>query len=411
MNKRVLNISLRGITLASRFLFIFFLAKYLAPNDLGLYGIFTATVGYALYFVGLDFYVYTTREIIKSEKSQWGAFLKNQAFVSFLLYIVLFVLLIFTVAGGKISLAQASWFILILILEHVNQEISRLLVAISKQTTASFLLFVRQGLWAILIVILMASKIIPATLNAIFIFWSVSGLLSLILGVCSLKKAKMGGWKSEIDYSWILKGIKVSGLFLIATLALRGLQTVDRYWMQYLNDLEVVGAYVLFIGMASTLMTFLDASVFSFSYPALIKLKNDGDKIAFRKHLKKMSITTVAITIAFVVISVLLMPFLLKWTEKPIFEKYLLVYYILLAATAMNALGMIFHYALYAIGKDKAIIASHIISLLVFFVTVLMLQNNHKITAVPAGITAAFTFILIFKSVVFYYSKKEFKTS
>lgn len=409
MNKRMLNISLRGITLASRFLFIFFLAKYLAPEDLGLYGIFTATVGYALYFVGLDFYVYTTREILKSEKSQWGSFLKNQAFVSFLLYTLLSTILIFTTVTGKITPAQALWFVLILTLEHINQEISRLLVAISKQTTASLLLFVRQGLWAIAVVILMATKIVPGTLNEIFIFWSASGLLSLVMGFISLKKVNMGGWKDKIDYLWIIRGIKISGLFLIATLALRGLQTVDRYWMQYLNDLEVVGAYVLFIGMASTLMTFLDAGVFSFSYPTLIKLKNDGNEIAFDKHLKKMSAVTISITVAFVLISVLLMPFLLEWTGKPVFEKYILVYYILLAATAINALGMIFHYALYAIGKDKAIIISHIFSLLVFFITVIILQGQHKIIAVPAGITAAFTFILIFKSVAFYSSKDALK--
>lgn len=411
MNKRILNISLRGVTLASRFLFIFFLAKYLAPEDLGLYGIFTATVGYALYFVGLDFYVYTTREILKSEKSQWGAFLKNQAFVSFLLYILLLIFLFFTTVAEKITPAQASWFLLILILEHLNQEISRLLVAISKQTTASLLLFIRQGLWAIVVVILMATKVVPGTLNEIFIFWSVSGLLSLVLGFSSLKKANMGGWGNKIDYPWIIKGIKISGLFLIATLALRGLQTVDRYWMQYLNDLEVVGAYVLFIGMASTLMTFLDAGVFSFSYPALIKLKNDGNKIAFDNHLKKMSVITVVVTIAFVIISILLMPFLLKWTGKPIFEKYIFVYHILLVATVLNAFGMIFHYALYAIGKDKAIIVSHITSLLVFFITVIILQDHYKIIAVPAGITAAFAFILVFKSVAFYCSKKVLKDS
>ena len=409
MNKRILNISLRGVTLASRFLFIFFLAKYLAPEDLGLYGIFTATVGYALYFVGLDFYVYTTREVLKSERKQWGSFLKNQAFVSFFLYILLFITLFLTVVSGKITVIQASWFLLILILEHINQEISRLLVIINQQTIASVLLFVRQGLWAILIVALMATRILPGTLNNVFLFWTASGLLSMTLGFLSLKKVGMGGWQSKIDYSWIIKGIKVSGFFLVATLALRGLQTVDRYWMQYLNNLEVVGAYVLFIGMASTLMTFLDAGVFSFSYPALIKLKNEREDSGFEKHLKKMSVITILITIAFIIISVLVMPLLLTWTGKPIFEKYILVYYILLIAVAMNALGMIFHYALYAIGKDKAIIVSHIISLAVFFVTVCALQNYHKIIAVPVGVTAAFTFIFIFKAIVFVCSKKIYK--
>lgn len=397
MKKRALNISLRGVTLASRFLFIFFVAKYLNPSDLGLYGIFTATVGYALYFVGLDFYVYTTREILKNGRDKWGGYLKNQISLSSVLYVVLIITLAAAMMTDKISSEQALWFIGILILEHINQEISRLLVAINKQTAASALLFIRQGLWAIVLVAMMWLQWIPGNLSSIYTLWFTSGVISLIAGVVLLKKIKMGGWNTKINYAWIKDGIKVSGLFLIATLALRGLQTIDRYWVQYLNGLEVVGAYVLFIGMASTLMTFLDAGVFSFSYPTLINMYNQGDKKGFQQHLYKMSLTTIVITLIFIVVSLTLMPYLIAWTGKDIFNGYLEIYYILLVATVCNALGMIVHYALYAIGKDKVIIISHIGSLLVFAVTVYSLQNWNKVVAVPLGMVAAFLFIFVFK--------------
>lgn len=67
---RLINFSLRGATFGTRFLIIFFLAKYLDPAEAGLYGIFTASVGYAMYFVGLDFYTYVCREIVETPSTQ-----------------------------------------------------------------------------------------------------------------------------------------------------------------------------------------------------------------------------------------------------------------------------------------------------------------------------------------------------
>lgn len=66
------NIAIRGSTLASKFLLIFFLARFLEPSELGVYGLFAATIGYSLYLLGFDFYTYTTRELLKCDRSQWG---------------------------------------------------------------------------------------------------------------------------------------------------------------------------------------------------------------------------------------------------------------------------------------------------------------------------------------------------
>ncbi|MGN6620788.1 MAG: hypothetical protein ACTHKR_06965, partial [Sphingomonas sp.] len=63
--KNASNVVLRFGTLGVRFIFVFFLAKYLDASSVGYYGLFTATITYALYFVGLDYYVFTSREIVK----------------------------------------------------------------------------------------------------------------------------------------------------------------------------------------------------------------------------------------------------------------------------------------------------------------------------------------------------------
>lgn len=62
-----LSIGIRGFTLISKFVFIILLAKLLQSSDLGVYGLISAAVGYAIFAIGFEFYTYSTREIINSK--------------------------------------------------------------------------------------------------------------------------------------------------------------------------------------------------------------------------------------------------------------------------------------------------------------------------------------------------------
>ena len=60
----VINVLVRGALLFGRFCFIFIAAKFLSLEELGVYSLIAVTIGFAMYFVGLDFYTYSTRLII-----------------------------------------------------------------------------------------------------------------------------------------------------------------------------------------------------------------------------------------------------------------------------------------------------------------------------------------------------------
>src|SRR5690606_16168777 len=64
--RTLFNIGLRGLTLSSRFLLLFALARWLSPAELGLFGLVSAIVGYGIYLVGLEFYAFATRELIRA---------------------------------------------------------------------------------------------------------------------------------------------------------------------------------------------------------------------------------------------------------------------------------------------------------------------------------------------------------
>lgn len=399
---RLLNIGLHGATLSTRFLFIFFLAKYLDPALVGYYGLFTATVGYSLYFVGLDFYTYVTREILKTPNGQRGQLLKCQAALSGGLYIL------FLPIAYSILLPYSGWpnylfiwFIPILLLEHFNQEMSRLLIALSQQITASMILFIRQGSWALGIVALMAWVPSSRQLQTVMVLWALAGAAAALVAIFKLRDLRMGGWRSSLDWEWTKKGVAVSTAFLLATLALRGIQTFDRYWLESLGGIEIVGAYVLFFGVAGTLLAFLDAGVFAFTYPALIMLHQAQDNDAARTTVRKMLGLTVLFSAGFAVLSWFLLPFLLVWINNPIYSKAIFLYPWLLSAIIINAFGMVPHYALYARGCDKPIIYSHISALICFLIVTWILSTHYSVLAVPIGLNFSFAVILLWKTVAY----------
>lgn len=264
------------------------------------------------------------------------------------------------------------------------------------------MLFLRSGIWALFVTALMFIEPGSRDLDTVLGAWTLGGVLALCLGAFRLKQLQIGGWHKQVDWSWILKGLKIAIPFLVATLALRGLFTLDRFWFEALAGLEVLGAYVLFMGLSNALMSFLDAGVFAFSYPSLISAHNQQDTTAFRQGMRKLLIQTVAVSGAFALIALLLIGPLLAWLDKPLYLEQQGLFPWVLLTTLLYVLGMVPHYALYAQGHDRPIIHSHIASLLAFIPATWLFSQSWPVLAVPLGLCSAFLFILLWKSWAFF---------
>jgi O-antigen/teichoic acid export membrane protein len=405
--ERILNVGLRSVTLGTRFLFIFFLAKYLDPALVGYYGLFTAAIGYALYFVGLDFYTYMAREILKVPNDQRGQMVKGQAALSGVLYVLLFpVGLVFISESGWPG-QLPLWFFPLLILEHFNQELYRLMVALSQQIAASVILFVRQGSWAIASVLLLNFHLPSRNLDTVLTLWAIAGLAAAAMSIRTLKKMNMSGWGTSVDWHWVKKGIAISGSFLLATLALRGVNTFDRYWLESLGGIDTVAAYVLLLGVAGTLLTFLDAGVFAYAYPALIQHHHKHEYAQARTRVREVLWQTAILSGAFALVSWLLLPYLLRWIGNPVYLESAHLYPWLLLATVLNALSMAPHYGLYAQGHDKPIIYSHGASLVFFVASTWLLSDRFGPMAVLLGLNLAFALVLVWKTLAYWLACKS----
>lgn len=377
------------------------LAKYLDPSSVGSYGLFTATVGYSLYFVGLDFYTYVTREMVKTPNAERGNLLKGQLALSGVLYLALMPAVMILLHHLKWPTHLMLWFIPILMLEHFNQELFRLLVALSEQITASTIHFLRQGSWALAAVALMTWAPGTRELSYVMALWTCAGTAAALVGVLKVRSLGLGGWKHPVKWTWVRKGVSISIALLAATLAIRGVNTIDRYWMDAIGGLEAVAAYVLLYGVASSLMTFLDAGVFSFTYPTLIKHHHQNEKAIARAKVRQMLQLTLLASVVFALISWFALPLLLQWINKPAYFRHLNLYPLILSAIVVWTLSMVPHYGLYAQGIDKPIIRSHVAAVPAFVLGTLVASGFLSTLAIPIGLNFAFILVLCWKTTAY----------
>ncbi|WP_288365273.1 oligosaccharide flippase family protein [uncultured Marinobacter sp.] len=399
---RLTNLGLRGTTLVSKFLLIFMLARFLEPADLGLYGLITVTISYALYLVGFDFYIFTTREILKAAPEKRGQLLKSQLALSLILYAIFLPLTMGLFSLGLLPWWLLPWFLALLVLEHITQELNRILVALQRQLIASWVLFFRAGAWCVAVVVIMYLNESSQHLTTVLTGWIAGSSVGLLVGVAVLWKIPMGGWLKAVDWGWLKKGLKIALPMLIATLALRGIYTVDRYWFETLAGLDVLGAYVLFIGMCMALLGFMDAGVFTFLYPAMISAHANDNAADFRKKFRQLAWQTVVLTGLFSAFAWLAVGPLLQWLDKPLYLEKINLFGWLLLANGLFVVGMIPHYGLYARGNDKPLIISHIAGLLVFLASTAFFAPVFAELAVPFGLISAFVFIMAWKTLQFY---------
>ncbi|MBW0146821.1 lipopolysaccharide biosynthesis protein [Marinobacter arenosus] len=399
---RFLNLVLRGVTLVSKFLLIVLLARFLEPADLGLFGLLTVTISYSIFLVGFDFYIFTTREILKSSANDRGRLLKGQIGFSLILYCVFVPLCVSLFTVGLLPWWLLPWFLILLIFEHVAQELNRILVALSRQVIASWVLFFRAGAWCLVVLAIMYLDPEYRSLQTVLVSWIIGSVMAVAVGLLVVFRQGLGGWQLPVDWNWVKKGVRITVPMLIATLALRGIYTFDRYWIEALTNLEVLGVYVLFMGICNALLAFMDAAVFTFLYPAMIVAHTNQDARGFRIKFRQLTAQTITLTLFFSMVAWIVVPFLLEWLDRPVFSEYQYLFLWLLVANMLTVLGMIPHYGLYAQGNDKPLVVSHIAGLIVFVLTTALSTLFSGELAVPLGLIAASGFILFWKTLQFF---------
>jgi len=345
-----------------------YMAHVLPTSELGIYGLFTASVNYTLYLVGLDYYTYTTRELVSQPTNTWAPLLRDQLLFYVLTYTLSFPILLLVFSSGLLPWNLAIWFFAMVAIEHFSQEIYRIMVIIQKPVLANILSFLRLGAWVYAVLVVFHYTSFTKSLEVIWWGWALGGFSSIVIGLFVLRASINWDQLRSIPINWqaMYRGSKSSIRFLIATLSLRAVFTLDRYVLQEYTSITEVGIYSFYMSIATSMQSFLDAGVIIFSYPKVVGAYQSGDYVNYIKFRNQMRISVLGWVMALSIgVSLIIQP-LVKLIEKEAFLDHLSVFYWLVATIGLLGLSNLPHYELYAQRKDKAIILSACWALLSF---------------------------------------------
>lgn len=384
--------------MASRFVLVIFIAKFLSTEELGAYSLFSASITYALFFVGMDFYTFSSREILSVDKPLWYGIIKNQCIFYFIFYLIAFPLIYSFFYLGFLPKQFIIWFYLILIAEHLAQESMRLLVVLNRAFLANVALFIRSGVWVYAAVLVMFLNTDMREIKIILILWLLGSCVSILLVVPELLRLrKITAEDTSVDFAWMRKGVKIAAPLLIGTLALRSIYLVDRYSLSYFSNLSIVGIYSFYSSFASALLAFVDAVVVMQIYPKIVSsVKNkDFEGLA---HFRKKFIRAVSfLSLTLVVVLPVGVYVLLLWMKKTEYIEYMPLLAALMLSSIIYSYALLPHYELYAYNEDKKIIISSVFAALVGVITMPIGAYFFGVYGVAIGQVLAVMFLYIYK--------------
>lgn len=387
MTIQLLNLGLRAVTLAVKFAFILALAVFLPPEEVGLYGLITVTVSYSIYFVGFEFYTFSTRDLVARPCSEWSRLLSNQLVFFGLMYVVVLPAFSIVFFLEMLPWSVMAAFIALVVLEHLSTELMRLLVAIEKPLLATLVIFIKQALWALCFAITMWLAPEFRNISDLLLFWIAGSALSILIGIGPLLKLDWRGVLTKIDWRWIRTGAMVAIPLLLSSIAVRSLFTFDRYAFEALNSLALLGAYSVYIGVASAMLSFMESGVFVFYYPRMMKAYKEQNmsefEHAYSKLAKQSAIWLTFLMVGAAIAGVIVFPML----EETIYYDNLTLFFAIIVSMAIFIGGYVFQYGLYTTTRDKSIIVANLAGLAVAAIALVMIAQHTSYWAVTIAMT------------------------
>lgn len=406
---KVFNIGLRAVTLASKFLLVFVLAYYVEAHQVALYGLIAATVSYALYGLGFEFYSFSTRDLLSKPKGEWGAIVKDQGVFYVFVYLAAMPMFLLIFKYGLLPWSVAFLFFVILGAEHLAQEVNRILVAMSRPLMATLTLFLRSGLWSLAVLVVFWLSPESRELRTVLVAWAWGAVGACLLGFVSLRSLDWSSAKRKIAWGWVWGGVKVAFPLLIAVLAIRGMLTLDRYWVGEFAGVELLAAYVLFVGVANAVVSFVESGVFVFHYPGVVSACKSGDKDLFEVRYINLLKQTLVVAAFLCICAAAIVPYIVVHLDPTIYSENLGVLYVLLVAFYIYCVSMVPHYAIYSLSNDNIILIINFASFLVFCLCAAIFYTWNNVYSVPLALCVGFSVLMSCKFYVFFKIKRNVK--
>ncbi len=383
---------LRGISVIAKF---FFTVLYFKSSESGFgeYNLVAVSILLLVYLLGLDFYSFANREILKP-----GADRQKIIFNQFSFYLLLYILLlpvvyvIYYLLGFDKEYLVLFYFVLIS--EHLNFEFYRLLFVFKKPLAANINLFLRNGLWVLVAVIILWFQQ-EIAINQVLTFWLAGNIAALVFSIFVVLKKRKKIVKSslQIDISWIKKGVYISIPYILGTISYKTIEFADRYMIDSFIDKKAVGVYSFFANMANVINIVLFTLVVSVLYPYIVEGITHQNSEKFRTYYKQFKKEIFIYSLILIISLSILLPIILLSINKAYYLKDFHIFLLLALSNIFLNWSFLYHYILYARKKDWTIF---FITFIAAFVNLLLNYILIPLTGITGAAIATFiSFLLI----------------
>ncbi len=329
------------------------LVHYFQPSEMGLYGVMTAAVAYALFFFGAEFYNYTLRALVDASPVEQATIIRDQFVLYAILFILMLPLLYFLFYANFLPVSLCFSFMILVALEHISNELMRAHVVMSSPLLVSIVFFVRQGLW--IFILLPIFYFFPANrdFSLVFIAWILGAALSVLIAVAGLLHLPWKSvWRQPIQWKKIGQGLKISQPFMITAFCALSLLYIERFFVNHYCGLEAVGIYTFYASLSLSLHSLISAGVSRIRLGQLLATWKQNDRVQFHNELVYMLKYTIIFVLIFSALSVgLIYPFV-KLINKTVYLSNISIFYFLLFGAACRCIADVPLYTLYAQHSD-----------------------------------------------------------
>ncbi len=368
------------------------------------YGNYTFITSFILIFVSLSDLGLTTIGIRESSQKGgetgeiFGRILALRLFLTLFLFLFLNLAIVFLpqFAGLRLPAFLASFVVFFLTLRTTNQGVLqtrlRLDLASGLEVFASIVFLVLLGFFLFL------GKII--SLNLLFTFWSISALLSGLLGLVTARRFQPLRLSFDRRQSLTLlkEALPLGAYLLVFSVYDRG---IDAFILKSFFSSSVVGYYGLAYKIHGNLVlgaAFLMNSLF----PLLASFKNDPARL--RRTYEKAFTVLLLAGVAILVGGAFLAPLIIRLVAGESFSPSVMAFRLLLGATFFSYLNHLTGFLMVALGDQKDLLK---FSLIAFFTNlVLNLVFIPKYSFVAAAVVTILTELTIFVFTQNYLARK-----
>lgn len=390
INPVTISLAIRALGLFGRIALIYATARYYSPDELGLFNLLQAAIGFFTLLGGLELVQYLVRDLVSrqqdAQRNLIGSYMTLTAPTVLLSTIGLLSFSYYSLHQPEapyFPLWGGFFLVSIFLTEHYSNEVQRILIGLGSPVAANLVLLLRAGLWPIL-VLLYAVFTGHLSLQVCFGIWGGASLLALALGVYILHLKGVLRSPKRPDSAWLKSAVTVTAPIFLGMVFQRVPFFMDKFSLSH-EGLTIVGDYSILLSLALVVRMLFEASFLASRTPWLLR---QNKTLRLGRDVLTVYLISLGLIIGMSIFIFLIRVPVFTLLNKAHLSHDSLAFLLLLLSINFLGAALISNLLLFAREHQKKIVFCDGLYLLIF-VGVLMITSAQSILSVALAHTLA----------------------